>query len=368
MTDKTQKYLLLACRLITAALFIFSGISKAIDPWATSFVIEEYLRAYSMESMLSWSIPFAILLSGFELMLGLLLLSNILPRIISWITLIVISIFTIVTLLSATVFTIADCGCFGEVLKLSPWLTFAKNITLLPFVVYLFWAHRKAEWWSMSILQYCGTALYAVLSFGIGIYSYLYLPIIDLTDYKVGVNLYKMVVVPDNKVSLPNDTYIYKNLSTGELREFSLEELSEVSTKEWEWIETKEAVVAAESHGSTHNFVISDAQGDATEAILSRRGRVYLICITRFNAIPQSCAERLAKVVVQAEMNGDLAVVLTPDMLNGVTYYNFATSPLVRCYNIDDREMKNLLRAENGLVVLENGVIREKYNCRSIDF
>ena len=66
--------------------------------------------------------------------------------------------------------------------------------------------------------------------------------------------------------------------------------------------------------------------------------------------------------------NDDLVIILTPEHLRGITYYSFAESPLVRCYNVDAREMKNLLRANNGLVVLHNATITDKLNCRSIDF
>jgi len=38
----------------------------------------------------------------------------------------------------------------------------------------------------------------------------------------------------------------------------------------------------------------------------------------------------------------------------------------VRCYNIDTSTMKTMLRADNGLVVLDDGTITSKKNCRDI--
>lgn len=367
LTDRRRQHITLACRIVVALLFIFSGLSKAIDPVGTSFVVEEYLRAYSAEWLIGGSITLSIVLSGAELMLGLLIALGILPRLSSIVAFVTMCLFTVITLLSATVFTVADCGCFGDVVKLSPWLTFAKNVVLLPFAVLLWWFSRPAEWVTLSRQQLIYTAATAVISFGIGIYSYLYLPLIDLSSYRKGVNLYELVYGSEEQASEGEDTYIYKNTESGELREFTLEELESLDDK-WEWVKTCEGSVATADSPAENTLFISDSEGDATRDILSRQGAVYLICITDFDAIPMSCARRLEKVVRLAMDNDDLVIILTPEHLRGITYYSFAESPLVRCYNIDAREMKNLLRANSGLVVLHNATITDKFNCRSLDF
>ena len=71
-------------------------------------------------------------------------------------------------------------------------------------------------------------------------------------------------------------------------------------------------------------------------------------------------------VVERAEAEGAYVVCLTPLPLRTVTYYRFDGSADVRCYNIDATVMKTMLRAKNGLVVLDDGVIEAKYNCRNI--
>lgn len=367
MTPKIKKYLLSASRILVALLFIFSGLSKAIDPWGTAFVIEEYLLAYGMEGIIGWSIALSMAMSTFEVVLGAAIAMRVMPRFVSLLTLVVMSLFTIVTLLSATVFSIADCGCFGEVLKLSPWATFAKNIFILPFTAILWWYSRHDKWFSISTSGIVGVVATIVISFGITLYSYLYLPLIDLTPYHKGVNLYELVY-GNIHIDQAEDTYLYKSLADGTTKEFTLAELDTLNEAEWEWIETREGFVAEPQSALKDDFFIVDSAGDATEDILSRQGAVYLICVTDFDAVPVACAERLKRVVIKAELNDDMVIVLTPDNLQGITYYSFANSPLVRCYNIDGRVMKNLLRAKNGLVVLNNGIVTEKYNCRSVDF
>ena len=46
-------------------------------------------------------------------------------------------------------------------------------------------------------------------------------------------------------------------------------------------------------------------------------------------------------------------------------WHDFGTGE-VRCYNIDASTMRTMLRAENGLVTLDDGTITAKKNCRDI--
>ena len=90
-----------------------------------------------------------------------------------------------------------------------------------------------------------------------------------------------------------------------------------------------------------------------------------MLCVTSFDRLPRGCAKRFAKVVRRAAEEGARVVCLPPQPLYGVTYHDFGSGD-VRCYNIDASTMKTMLRANNGMVVLEDGVIRAKKNCRDI--
>ena len=111
---------------------------------------------------------------------------------------------------------------------------------------------------------------------------------------------------------------------------------------------------------------LRDAEGDATESLLTRPGRVYMLCVTDSEGLDAPCERRFRGVVERAAAEGALAVCLTPERLRGVTYRSFAGSAAVRCYNIDATTLKTMLRAFNGMVVLDDGTIVEKRNCRDI--
>lgn len=61
-------------RLIVGGTFAFSGLVKAIDPWGFIFKIEEYLAVWHLTEPRSVVLMVAMLLSGYEFVLGSLLL------------------------------------------------------------------------------------------------------------------------------------------------------------------------------------------------------------------------------------------------------------------------------------------------------
>ena len=115
---KSRAFKLLAnvCRLILACTFIVSGFTKVIDPWGTAMKVNEYLSIYGMESLQGANMAFSIWLCGAEMMMGCMLLFKVRIRLISIFAVLSMLFFTALTLLSATVIPVEDCGCFGEAL------------------------------------------------------------------------------------------------------------------------------------------------------------------------------------------------------------------------------------------------------------
>ena len=113
-------------------------------------------------------------------------------------------------------------------------------------------------------------------------------------------------------------------------------------------------------------FALRDPGGDITEEVLRTEGRLYMICIASFDRVRHGCAHRLRMLIERADREGASVLCLTPGPLDEEARHAFLGSRLVRCCNIDVHTLKTLLRANNGVVVLEDGVITAKMNCRDI--
>ncbi len=369
MRNRVFKWLSHACRIVLGVTFIFSGFVKTVDPWGTAIKIQEYLSIYGLESLSGMRFGFSIWLCGAELMMGLMLLFKIRIRLISIFALASMIFFTGLTFLSATWLPVEDCGCFGDAVKLTPWQTFAKNLVLLPLSVIVWWRYRRDRIFAFSRTEAGCTVLFFSIAMGLGIYCYLHLPLIDFRPFKVGVNIYEAMNAYGSEPETPagKTVLIYRNRLTGRLREFSLDDAEWRDAERWEWVDTRtEELDEPKVDPTLSEFSLRDAEGDATELLLTRPGRVYMLCVTDSEELDAACERRFRRVVERAAAEGALAVCLTPERLRGVTYRSFAGSTAVRCYNIDATTLKTMLRAFNGLVVLDDGTIAEKRNCRDI--
>ena len=134
---KKHTFLTGLLRWIVAGVFIFSGFVKAVDPWGTAIKFGEYFNAFGMGWLSGAEYAFSILLSASEMLLGFCLLFRIREKSVTTLLTILLGFFTLLTFVLALWNPVADCGCFGDFVKLTNWQTFFKNVILLLFTVVL---------------------------------------------------------------------------------------------------------------------------------------------------------------------------------------------------------------------------------------
>ncbi len=368
MKPRTLRIVSEVSRLILGATFLVSGFTKVVDPWGTAIKINEYLSMYGFDFLEPGSMAFSIWLCGAEMMMGCMLLCKVRIRLVSIFAFASMLFFTGLTLLSATIIPVEDCGCFGEALKLTPWQTFFKNLVLLPLAAVVWYRYRHDRIFAFRPAEIVLTVLFFLLTMGLGTWCYRHLPLVDFLPYKVGVNIYEAMHAPAPQPDRPADVVlVYRNRLTGEHREFSLEDTEWQDAATWEWVDTRTAEAPLGVKPLIGEFSVRDSDGDATEELLTCPGRLYILCITDPGRLGPRCTRRLERLVAKAAAEGAGTVCVTPRPLHEVTWQRFGRSLPVRCYNIDAATMKTMLRARNGVVELMDGVIVAKRNCRDID-
>ena len=108
-------------RLLMAVTFIFSGFVKGMDPLGTQYKITDYLEALHIDWLFpTWStLLMSVLLAMCEFAIGIFLLFAIRRRLVSKITLFVMSVMTLITLWIVIANPVKDCGCFGDAIVLT---------------------------------------------------------------------------------------------------------------------------------------------------------------------------------------------------------------------------------------------------------
>ncbi len=355
-------------RILLGVTFAFSGFTKVIDPWGTALKVDEYLAIYGFEWLSPLSMGFSIWLCGAELMMGCMLLCKVRIRLVSIFALLSMCFFTLLTLLSATILPVEDCGCFGDALKLTPWETFFKNLVMLPMAWIVWYRYRPDKIFAFKPIEVLLTCLFFSGSMSLGIYCSRHLPLIDYLPYKVGVDLRNERLNPQSE--LPDEQIetilIYRNRETGRLKEFRLTESEWQDESRWEWVETRTDFSTPPIQASIAEFALRDHTGDITEELLMYDGTLHMLCVNNFKRLRRGCANRMRALIEEADRQGDRVICLTPDLLNDEATYSFLGSRPVRCCNIDVHTTRTLLRANNGVVTLKDGIITDKRNCRDI--
>lgn len=363
--SQTLKNISHIARAIMGLVFIVSGFVKVIDPWGTYIKVDEYLLIYGLESLMPYSMYFSIWLCSAELIMGNMLFFKVRIRFVSICALISMTIFTIITLLSATILPVEDCGCFGEAIKLTPWQTFFKNLSLLPLAFIVWWRYRPDKIFQFNRLELLLAATFFSVSLGLGIYCYRHLPLIDFLPYKVGLNLAEAIKETENYESDHFETVlVYKNRRTGKVKEFKIDDTVWQDDSKWEWVETRTISEVPSIRPIVSEFALRHSDGEiCTDEILGTDGILNMIFITSFSDLDGDgeCADPILKFIEEADKKGEKTICVTPEYI-----YEGKHFLGLECYNIDPTTMKTVLRARDGLMRLDNGIIIRKSNCRDI--
>ncbi|MBO7199506.1 MAG: DoxX family protein [Alistipes sp.] len=356
MTPKVKHIGAVALRWLLGGVFIFSGIVKCVDPVGTLVFVDKYLATYSLEDLLPLSLGIAVTLAVVEVMMGILLVIGVLRRYTALSATILLLLFTCVTLLSATVLPIGDCGCFGDAVKLTPWQTFAKNVVLLTMAVVVWRSSEKEQlrWRRVAVV----VAMSALLPLAINLYSLRYLPLVDFMPYKVGVNL-RAEVAQESEAEDVRSVLVFEDATTGAVVEYPADD---VSCWENPHLEYRDAYTEMVSNGEGvfADFRIYNREGeDVTLLLLERPGRVAWLCVNDVDMLTGRCKGYVE--LLQSLYPKQAIVVLT----NSDPAY-VAKLLNTEVYTVDAMTLRSMVRADVGLMVVNSGVVEFKSDIRDI--
>lgn len=333
---------------LLSALFLFSGFAKGINPFGLSVQFGDYFSAMGLGFLRPISTICAVTLPAAEIFIGLMLASGVFHRFFAWVTAVFMGFFTLLTLWIAIFNPVKDCGCFGDLLVISNWATFFKNIFFDIFVVVLFIGRnrpQKQQWPLMVGL--------ASLSFLLPIYSYNNLPLIDATPYKIGVN------IPDamagTRYGEAHTVLIYKNLASGEIKKFEISDTTWQNAAVWEYVDSQTTEIDGGYTAPIKSFSLFNENGlDLAPAVLSAH-RAVLFIVARPSKLSDEQRQHLSNAAAAATAAGD-SVYLLHSELNTPQIANL--KPL----GADQTMLQTMAQHHlGGVMILDKGTIVQKY-------
>src|SRR5436189_2384044 len=183
-------------RVFVALLFIFSGLIKANDPLGTAYKMEEYFEVWTADlttssfflknALLSLfhffndhTLFLSVAMNAFEIIAGAALLLGWRMKLFSWLLLLLMIFFTILTGYTYKTGRPTNCGCFGDCIKITPEYSFYKDVLLSVLILVILFTRKHIKPLFSSGLNTILMLLVMVFSFGLQWYALRYLPPVD---------------------------------------------------------------------------------------------------------------------------------------------------------------------------------------------
>mgnify|MGYP003295873651 CR=1 FL=1 len=307
------------CRVLLGLVFLFSGTVKAIDPVGTQIKLSDYLSAMSLGGIIPDGalLLMSCVLSGFEMLMGAYLLMGVFRRGSSLLVLVFMGLLTPFTLYVALVNPVQDCGCFGDAVILTNWQTFIKNVVLLALAVTVrIWNGlvvspvREKRQWVVTLVVLAISARFMIENVN-------GLPAIDFRPYRIGTDLRAEVLDRHN----PKMT----------------------------------------------DFVIMDRNlDDVTANLLLDSGYVFLISSPYLESASWSDLDLIDDLLEYCDRYGYRMVCLTASGREEIREWTANTAAGYEILNCDAVPLKTMVRSNPGVVLLDNGVISNKWSHSDI--
>lgn len=310
-------------RLLLSLTFIFSGFIKANDPVGMSYKITDYFVAFSIPAPQWLTISTSIVMAIIEFTLGICLFSD--KKIIQKLTVALMSIFTLFTVYIYFANPVSDCGCFGEVITLTNGQTLLKNIILLGAAIALLKWNKKLSIHIPNKKTFTVSAICSILILAYSLFCLMTLPCIDTTPYKKGTSLTEKIPIPE-----------------------------------------KPEIQAAKFQ--VHGFIIEDeTEEDITRDILSLEKETYVVIAPTLSEVCLSKLGSLNELYDSATKEGKLMFVLTASSQKETEIWRDETAAEFPIFFSEERVLETVIRSNPGLVILEKGIIKDKFGNMSFE-
>ncbi|MDE6298326.1 MAG: DoxX family membrane protein, partial [Muribaculaceae bacterium] len=141
-------------RIFVGGVFMFSGLTKAIDPWGTLYKVEDYLQVMGLDIWPNLKLVGVFGLCAIEFLTGIFILAGCFRRSAAIMAAVIMAFMLPFSLWIAIDDPVADCGCFGDAFIISNWATFWKNVVISSAILWLIKNNKKCRWLVTPALQW----------------------------------------------------------------------------------------------------------------------------------------------------------------------------------------------------------------------
>jgi uncharacterized membrane protein YphA (DoxX/SURF4 family) len=369
-------------RIFTGILFIFSGLVKANDPLGTAYKMEEYFEVWTadlegskifLKNALTNLFHFlnghtlfmAVFMNAFEIVAGAALLLGWRMKLFSWLLLLLMIFFTILTGYTYRTGQPVNCGCFGDCIKITSQFSFYKDVLLSGLILIILFARKHIKPLLPPGLN--TGAMFAVTIFSLGLqwYALKYLPPVDCLPFKKGNNISEKMKMPANAV--PDSmvmTFVYEK--AGKRVEFTADKFpDDFNDSLYKFINRYDKLIRKGKNNEPpiKGFSVSGITNiDSTGIILNMPCAILL-----FEEKPADNTgqwEKQFKKIQQEAVKKNIPLFIITTSVDEYIQKRKTDLPVLQC---DFTAIRTAARANPTLYLLKNGTIEGKWSAADFD-
>jgi len=317
-------------------------------------------------------------MNAFEIIAGAALLFGWRMKLFSWLLLLLMIFFTILTGYTYKTGRPTNCGCFGDCIKITPEYSFYKDLLLSALILIILFARRHIKPLFASRLNTGLMVLVTIFSFGLQWYALRYLPPVDCLPFKTGNSIPEKMKVPANAV--PDSivmTFVYEK--QGQKVEFTADKFpADFNDSLYKFINRYDKVArkgknneppikgfsltSANSVDSSGNTTINDS----TEVILSEPN-VLLLFNTVLPGTNPAWKDELLAVYAEANKKGIPFYFVTSNRDLANTIFSQMGFQNITVLNCDFTAIRTAARSNPTLYYIKQGNVAGKWSYANFD-
>ena len=366
--NRTKRF----CGYLVGIVFFISGVLKLLDPVGTSMIVDEYYKFMHLDFLSFSAKPAAVALSMAEALIGAALITGVWRRISAIAALSAMGVFMLISIALLIFDPVMDCGCFGEAVHLTHLQTFIKNLALSALCCISFFPFaalgrpKKRKYVAFSMVS-AGLVLFAV-------YSLLYIPVVDFTDYSASARLEASERFSGGTLAADDEyeaVFVYEK--NGRTREFTLDNLPD-STWTFVSTETVKKEVNLRRDESVIPLPVIDDLGEYHDRLAAGH-KVMVVSVYSPDRLSQRKWRAISHYLASAAENGFRPLLLmaaSPEkgqkILAGLEADEDADMDLLRqsAYYSDYKTLITLNRSNGGATYFSEGFLVRKWSFRGL--
>ena len=382
-------------RIFVGLLFIFSGLVKANDPLGTAYKMEEYFEVWNADLATSTfflkdglinlfhflndhTLFLSITMNAFEIIAGAALLLGWRMKLFSWLLLLLMIFFTILTGYTYKTGRPTNCGCFGDCIKITPEYSFYKDLLLSALILIILFARKHIKPLFSPGLNTGLMFLATIFSFGLQWYSLRYLPPVDCLPFKKGNSIPEKMKLPANAV--PDSivmTFVYEK--QGQKVEFTADKFpADFNDSLYKFINRYDKVARKGKNNEPPikgfsligpKYVDStgvETVSDSTGVILSQP-KSLLLFNTDLPGNDPAWKKDLLVVYEEANKKRIPFYFVTNNRDAAITVYSQMGIKDINVLSCDFTAIRTAARSNPTLYLLNNGIVKDKWSFANFD-